>query len=765
MGAFSASPHPYPEVPMSLDSPLPSQTHSTGTAEVRWAAEAQVLSLHVAGRTVWSTVPGEPFLALAHGKAHVEEARGFFDIQDDRGPWTSIQSLDAIETTDDGVLLRGRLSWKPEPGHSQHRSLAASRLLDRPWQLHITLLDAQQVALVAEAGSSDDVEPRLLLRYASDPEEYFYGFGEQLTHTNLKGHRIDILSQEPGIGRGVQPLTWFMNTFFGAGGGETRSSAPAPHYITSRCRSLALEDHALSRFDLRRPDRVEVELWSSALHARVFTGARPADLIEAYTRLSGRMPALPDWMHQGAVIGMQGGTAAVRAMAAQLAEAGAPIAAFWLQDWVGARKTSVGSQLWWNWELDPHRYPEWDTLRGELEAHGARVLSYINPFLVDVSERAEPCRRNLYQEALDKGYLVSREDGGPYLVQNTSFSAAMVDLTHPEARTWLKDVIKEQVIGAGASGWMADFGEALPFDAKLHDGSDAAVFHNAYPEEWARLNREAIAEAGREGDIVFFVRSGFTRSPGQATLLWAGDQLTSWSAADGIRCGVTALLSAGFSGFSLNHTDIGGYITTAIPGFPLKVPFLDFRRSRELLWRWIELNAFTVVFRTHEGNQPGRNTQIDEDAETMAHFARFARVYAALADVRKPLVREAAERGLPVVRHPWLAFPDDPNTPALRWQFCLGPFQVAPVLEPSASTVSLYLPAGRWTHLWSGSILDAGEGGWFSVDAPLGYPGVFFPEGAPEGTALQSVLAASGDLNLPSPLTVRPVPPPAGPQP
>ena len=156
---------------------------------------------------------------------------------------------------------------------------------------------------------------------------------------------------------------------------------------------------------------------------------------------------------------------------------------------------------------------------------------------------------------------------------------------------------------------------------------------------------------------------------------------TGWAAEDGIRCAVTALLSSGFSGFSYNHTDIGGYITTAIPGFPLKVPFLDYRRSRELLWRWIELNAFTAVFRTHEGNQPGRNTQIDVDPATTAHFARFARVYAALSSVRTPLGQQASERGLPVVRHPWLAFPDDPQTSGLRWQFCLGPFMVAPVLD------------------------------------------------------------------------------------
>ena len=61
---------------------------------------------------------------------------------------------------------------------------------------------------------------------------------------------------------------------------------------------------------------------------------------------------------------------------------------------------------------------------------------------------------------------------------------------------------------------MADFGEALPFDAELFNGTDAAVFHNAYPEEWARVNREAIQEAGLDEEVVFFMRSDTPEAPG-----------------------------------------------------------------------------------------------------------------------------------------------------------------------------------------------------------------------------------------------------------
>ena len=117
-----------------------------------------------------------------------------------------------------------------------------------------------------------------------------------------------------------------------------------------------------------------------------------------------------------------------------------------------------------------------------------------------------------------------------------------------------------------------------------------------------------------------------------------------------------------------------------------------------------------------QGNQPGRNYQIDGDPDTLAHFARFARVYAALADVRSRLGRIASERGLPVVRHPWLSFPDDPETADLAWQFTLGDtLMVAPVLDPGTDTVDLYLPSGRWQHLWSDTTVDGGD--WFRVSA------------------------------------------------
>lgn len=68
-------------------------------------------------------------------------------------------------------------------------------------------------------------------------------------------------------------------------------------------------------------------------------------------------------------------------------------------------------------------------------------------------------------------------------------------------------------------------------------GSPASnPLHNLYPLEWARLNREAVEEMGRETsrDVVFFSRSAAVASPGAAHCFWTGDQLHTWDHLDGL---------------------------------------------------------------------------------------------------------------------------------------------------------------------------------------------------------------------------------------
>ena len=125
-----------------------------------------------------------------------------------------------------------------------------------------------------------------------------------------------------------------------------------------------------SRVSWGRPDRAQVKVFAPTLAGEILHGRSPAELVGRYTEVAGRMRPLPDWILDGAVVGMQGGTERVRETLRSLSDLGTPVAAFWLQDWVGQRRTNFGKQLWWNWELDEARYPEWQALVAELKKRG-----------------------------------------------------------------------------------------------------------------------------------------------------------------------------------------------------------------------------------------------------------------------------------------------------------------------------------------------------------------------------------------------------------
>lgn len=705
---------------------IPSAEYTAGNFVLQWNDQsAQLTVMHSArpGFALWQTLPGESFIQAADGQETVTETRGMFDVRDSWSDSCAQQEIVSMSETTDGLAgleIRGRLYC--QSGKDIGYSLLLYAYADDP--------DRLEINLAVEAN-------RAFLTYASSEDEHFFGFGEQFSYVDLKGKRVPIWVTEQGVGRGDQPITLAADlTNGGAGGDKFTTYAPVPFYMTSQMRALMLLNSGYTAFDLCAGDRVQVEAFGGGIIANLFSGATPAKIIAQYTETTGRPSPLPDWVNAGAIVGMQGGTEKVLQVYDALQTCGAPVAAFWLQDWVGQRTTSFGSQLWWNWEVDYDQYPGWDEMVQNLNDDGVRVLVYINPNLVDVSEKPN-ARRNLYQEAHENGYLVQTPDGAPYLVQNTSFDYGMVDLTNPEAAAWLMDVIEEQVIGAGASGWMADFGEGLPYDAVLAQPKDenAATFHNRWPVLWAGLNQAVVRQSGEE--LVFFTRSGFTGSQSAASLFWEGDQLVSWGRNDGIKSAITGLNSGGLSGFAYNHSDIGGYTT-------ISNPLMSYHRSEELLIRWMEMNAFTLIFRTHEGNQPENNVQFYTDAATLDAFARWSKVYAALFEYRKTLVAEAAGTGLPVVRHPFIHYPDDPEVWKITYQeFMLGAdFIIAPVTDEGADTVKVYLPAGEWVHAWSGETYLGGQ--YVATAAPLGQPAVFYAKGSAWGEAFIRTLKNEG---------------------
>ncbi len=702
------------------------QALNAGAFLITWDAAAQHLRVSHRdnpAQVVWENVPGVPFVAAGVGQAAFSDSRAHFHITDNRRILCTRQQVTAVTAQDGAVLVAGTLDC--DDGQP-----AGYTLLFAP--------DADNMLRFDLRTDRTDIN-RLYLTGASPADEHIMGFGVQFSFVDMKGRYLPVFVQEQGIGRGAQPVTLGANLQAGAGGDWHDSYAPVPYYLTSQRRAFFLWNNEYSAFDMRQSDRVQVTVFSGQMSGGLLYGDSPAALVETYTGIIGRMPPLPEWITRGAVVGMQGGTARVREVYALLRDAGVPVAGFWLQDWVGRRETSFGSQLWWNWELDDARYPDWERLQSDLAVDGVRLMIYVSPYLVDAADKPG-VQRNLYAEAVEQGYVVRHADGSPFLLRITDFSAALVDLTNPQAAAWYSDVLAEQVRLTGAAGWMADFGEGLPVDAVLFDGSSGDAAHNRYPEQWAQFNAELVERLNGAGDYVYFLRSGYRGSPAYSTLFWLGDQMVTWDDQDGIKTAVMGLLTGGISGFTFSHSDIGGYTT-------ITNPLGNYHRSRELLFRWMELNAFSVVFRTHEGNQPQNNAQFYDDAGTLAHFARTAQMYAAWDFYRRDLITAAAERGLPVVRPMFLVFPDDPLLYSIRYeQFMIGEeLLVAPVLDPGMTQVTVYLPAGEWVHLWSGQVYSGGQR--VSVPAPLGEPGVFYPQGSAVGAQFAANLRAAGVLD------------------
>ena len=574
----------------------------------------------------------------------------------------------------------------------------------------LTVTLAERDGLLHLSTHTDDERcNRLWLRLPAKPGEHVTGGGEQFSALDLRGRKFPIWTREQGVGRNkLTEITRLADALDGSGGDYHTTFFPQPVFLSSRLYFAQLMNYDYAELDFEAADFHEVCVWHTDTHFVFGAGESFAELTEKLTGLLGRQPMLPDWAMRGLWLGVQGGTERATAMERRCREHGVDLSAVWIQDWEGKRVTSFGKRLQWDWRWNREMYPGLDRVIRE-DADTA-WMGYINPYLVEGGV--------LFREAKERGYFVKRADGSDYLFDFGEYDCGVVDLTMPAAFEWYKNVIQTNLIGLGFKGWMADFGEYLPADAVCFGGSGLAK-HNEWPALWARCNREAVAESGKLGDCVFYMRAGATGSQGSATLIWAGDQCVDWSADDGLPSVITAALTLGMSGFGLHCSDIGGYTTLC-----------HLKRDEELLIRWLEFACFTPVMRSHEGNRPDSNVQLYDNERTLAAAARWSRVHTALLPYLRACVRENAENGAPVMRPLFWASPEAPEAwQRERWSYFLGnDLLVCPVVEPGADTRRVWLPEGEWRHLWSGEAFGGGE---HTAPAPLGQPPVFMRADSP----------------------------------
>ena len=637
-------------------------------------------------RLILSHRPDAPALYVGRGEERMEMYRGNFAIDDylvARIP----MAMASIRPTQEGWAIDFAASPAANP---------------------TLTLNVRSDRRAIEVACHDAGLNRFWLRVAAEPGEHVWGGGEQMSYFDLRGRRFPLWTSEPGVGRDKSTFLTFQADREGRAGGDYyTTNYPQPTFVSSRRFALHVATTAYAVFDFRHLDFHEIEVWAVPERIELFAEDSFIELVTTLSNRFGRQPRLPEWIMVGAVIGLKDGERSFDRLETYLS-AGAVVSGLWCEDWAGLRQTSFGTRLFWNWQASERRYPDLRERIADLRRRGIRFMAYVSPYLCSDGP--------LFAEAEALGHFATNADGGTYLVDFGEFTCGVVDLSDLAASAWFEQrILGQNMLDLGMSGWMADFGEYLPIDVRLKNGADPKLMHNAWPVLWAETNAKAVASRQMTGDGVFFMRAGYTGSQAHCPLLWAGDQSVDFSRHDGLVTAICSALSSGLLGNAYHHSDIGGY--TSLFGNV---------RTAELLMRWAEMAAFTPVMRTHEGNRPTDNLQVDQDPQVLAHFARMTRIHAALVPYFASLCDEAVDRGLPLQRPLFLHHEDDPATYALQDSYLLGPdLLIAPVSAADQDRWQTYLPAGsQWAHLWEGRSQDGGRT--VEVASPLGYPPVFF---------------------------------------
>jgi alpha-D-xyloside xylohydrolase len=515
----------------------------------------------------------------------------------------------------------------------------------------------------ARAGTSRILAPSYVSQQLSlGVGELVYGLGERFGPLVKNGQTVDVWNADGGTS-------------------SEQAYKNVPFYVTNRGYGVLVDHPGHVSYELgsESVERVQFSVAGETLRYLVIAGPTPADVLDRYTRLTGRPAQVPAWSY-GLWLSTSFTTdydeATVTGFVDEMARRDMPISVFhfdcfWMREF-----------QWCDFEWDPRVFPDPEGMLARLHERDLRVCVWINPYIGQ--------RSRLFREAADAGYLVKNPDGSVWQWDLWQAGMALVDFTNPEATAWFQGHLR-RLQAQGVDAFKTDFGERIPTDVVWHDGSDPERMHNWYTQLYNQAVFEVLEEVRGEGDAVVFARSATTG--GQALPVhWGGDSTSTFeSMAETLRGG----LSLAMSGFSFWSHDIGGF-----EGTP----------DAEVYKRWTAFGLLSSHSRFHGSSSYRVPWAFDDEAVEVTR--RFTKLKLSLMPYLYAAGLESSRTGLPVMRPMALAFPDDRGAAHVDTQYLLGDdLLVAPVFSADG-TVEVYLPAGRWTNWFTGEVVDAGSGTW-----------------------------------------------------
>jgi alpha-glucosidase len=547
---------------------------------------------------------------------------------------------------------------------------------------------------------------------ARDRQEMYFGLGERSGDTNRAGGRyrmcnIDAMGYSA---KSSDPLYKHIS-FYITWKPEERLAFGLFYDTLSDCTfdmGRELDNyHGLYRYFVA--DHGDLDYWFVA-------GPAVADVARRFTWLTGRPALMPRWAlsYSGSTMSYTDAPDAQSRMAEFLekcSEHAIPCESFHLS----SGYTSIGGKRYvfhWNRE----KFPDPAAFVRSYEDAGVHLVPNIKPCLL----RDHP----LFEEARSNQLLLSFADGEPAMVQFWDEVGACLDMTNPRTLDWWKEKVRTALLEYGIPATWNDNNECEVWSPEVVANcfghpTPAREVRALQPLLMMRASRQAQCEY-RPGVRPYLVtRSGMAGLQRYAQT-WSGDNYTSWET---LKYNIKMGLGLALSGVSNTGHDVGG--------------FAGPRPDPELLVRWVQAGIFMPRFSIHSWNDDGTANEPWMYPEMTSLVRELIEFRAWLAPYLYWLLWRYRSDYEPVVRPTFYDFPEDPACYAENDEMMLGPsLLVAPVVEPKATSRTVYLPRGaNWRDFHSGEIFQGGQ----TVErpAPLNRPVLLARDGSVIPVALK----------------------------
>lgn len=347
----------------------------------------------------------------------------------------------------------------------------------------------------------------------------------------------------------------------------------------------------------------------------------------------------------------------------------------------------------------------------ELEEKGFKSVCIIDPGV------KQDENYSVYKEGIRQDYFAKTPEGEVYVNAVWPGDAVYPDFGKKEVRDWWAEK-QDFLVQIGARGTWNDMNEPASFHGELpqdvvftdeDEKADHARMHNVYGHLMSKATYQGLKE--KDGRRPFVITRACYAGTQKYSTVWTGDNQSLWSH---LQMAVPQLCNLGLSGFAFAGTDVGGFGSDC---------------TKELLCRWVQVGAFSPLFRNHSSNGSIYQEPWQFDQETLDINRKFIELRYQLLPYFYDLFWQCEKTGLPIIRPLVLHYEKDERTWNLNDEFMVGEqMLVAPVLTPGTDKRMVYLPEGIWYDYFTGAKYEGRQ--YYLVDAPIDTCPVFVKEGS-----------------------------------